>query len=438
MVHPVREHIPIYLAVDRPEEPGARPARSPTAGWPVFFAPEFADEQLAPHRGRPRARPARPSTASTSSPTVPLVVGDDVEACADPVRAYAALYIGGMGSREQNFYNALAVRMGFGDAAARSRTSTWPATTTAPRRPSRWSSSTRPSLLGPVERIAERMADLRRGRRHHALLVPFGDTPTNGSPRCAPRPRRSTNRASHVTPPGRRDSIDVLLQAIVLGIVQGLTEFLPISSTAHLRIVPALFGGTSMADRTTRAPRSPRSSSSARSLAMVLYFWRELVHVTVAWFRGLYDRVRAGHASSTGSAGISSSPPCRSASSACSSATRSRPGRATSGSIAQRADRARAGAGAAEKVGSATARRSRSTPTDAVVGRHRAGARADPRRVPVRHDDHRRPVPRADPRGGGPVLLPAVDPGGVLSGGYEAVKPRESPRRRAPVSPASR
>jgi len=34
------------------------------------------------------------------------------------------------------------------------------------------------------------------------------------------------------------------LQAMVLGIVQGLTEFLPISSTAHLRIVPALFGWT--------------------------------------------------------------------------------------------------------------------------------------------------------------------------------------------------
>ena len=51
-------------------------------------------------------------------PTVPLVVGDDPRACADPVRPYAALYVGGMGSREQNFYNALAVRMGYAEAAA--------------------------------------------------------------------------------------------------------------------------------------------------------------------------------------------------------------------------------------------------------------------------------------------------------------------------------
>ncbi len=45
------------------------------------------------------------------------MVGDDVAACAELVRWYAALYVGGMGSREQNFYNQLATRMGYGDAA---------------------------------------------------------------------------------------------------------------------------------------------------------------------------------------------------------------------------------------------------------------------------------------------------------------------------------
>jgi len=49
---------------------------------------------------------------------VPVVVGDDLEACAEPLRGYAALYVGGMGSREQNFYNQLAVRMGYGEEAA--------------------------------------------------------------------------------------------------------------------------------------------------------------------------------------------------------------------------------------------------------------------------------------------------------------------------------
>ena len=46
------------------------------------------------------------------------MVGADPRSCADQVRGYAALYIGGMGSREMNFYNALAVRMGFGETAA--------------------------------------------------------------------------------------------------------------------------------------------------------------------------------------------------------------------------------------------------------------------------------------------------------------------------------
>jgi alkanesulfonate monooxygenase SsuD/methylene tetrahydromethanopterin reductase-like flavin-dependent oxidoreductase (luciferase family) len=52
-------------------------------------------------------------------PTVPVVLNDDIEAAAAPLRSYCALYLGGMGSREKNFYNALAVRMGFAEGAAR-------------------------------------------------------------------------------------------------------------------------------------------------------------------------------------------------------------------------------------------------------------------------------------------------------------------------------
>ncbi|HJQ44574.1 MAG TPA: undecaprenyl-diphosphate phosphatase [Jatrophihabitantaceae bacterium] len=82
-----------------------------------------------------------------------------------------------------------------------------------------------------------------------------------------------------------------LLQAVVLGIVQGLTEFLPISSTAHLRIVPAIFGWHFAYNHHKNDPGAPFTAviQLGTTLAIVLYFWRELLHVTVAWFRGLYD-----------------------------------------------------------------------------------------------------------------------------------------------------
>jgi undecaprenyl-diphosphatase len=82
-----------------------------------------------------------------------------------------------------------------------------------------------------------------------------------------------------------------LLQAVILGIVQGLTEFLPISSTAHIRIIPALFDWH-FYHGTTNDPgaRFTAIVQLGTSAAIVLYFWRELLHVSVAWIRGLYDR----------------------------------------------------------------------------------------------------------------------------------------------------
>lgn len=75
-----------------------------------------------------------------------------------------------------------------------------------------------------------------------------------------------------------------LLEAIVLGVVQGLTEFLPISSTAHLRIVPALLGWN-----------DPGAAYSAviqlgTVIAVLAYFRQDIFKLTRAFLRGLVDR----------------------------------------------------------------------------------------------------------------------------------------------------
>ena len=77
-----------------------------------------------------------------------------------------------------------------------------------------------------------------------------------------------------------------LLQAIVLGIVQGLTEFLPISSSGHLRIVPAFLGWE---DPGTAFTAVIQLGTMA---AVVLYFRGDLLRIARAWLASLRDRDR--------------------------------------------------------------------------------------------------------------------------------------------------
>jgi undecaprenyl-diphosphatase len=76
------------------------------------------------------------------------------------------------------------------------------------------------------------------------------------------------------------------IQAVVYGVVQGLTEFLPVSSTAHLRIVQAWLNPHVQQDGFTAFTAVIQLGTM---LAVLLYFWRELLHVAVAWLRGLFD-----------------------------------------------------------------------------------------------------------------------------------------------------
>ena len=83
-----------------------------------------------------------------------------------------------------------------------------------------------------------------------------------------------------------------LLEAIVLGIVQGLTEFLPISSTAHLRIVPAFAGWEDPGAAFTAV------TQLGTLAAVLLYFRRDLLGIARAWLAGLRDPVRRATAES--------------------------------------------------------------------------------------------------------------------------------------------
>lgn len=155
-VHPVRERIPIYLAAVGPKN--LELTGEIADGWlAIFYAPEHAGELLA-HISAGRAKAGLTMEGFDVVPTVPVVIGDDLEACAAPVRAYSALYIGGMGSREKNFYNALAVRMGYDEAAAEVQDRYLARDYAAAAAAVPFEFIDRTALIGPRERIRERLA----------------------------------------------------------------------------------------------------------------------------------------------------------------------------------------------------------------------------------------------------------------------------------------
>ncbi|HEY0640517.1 MAG TPA: LLM class F420-dependent oxidoreductase [Pseudonocardiaceae bacterium] len=154
-VHPVREHLPLYLAAVGPRN--LRLAGEIADGWlALFFSPEHSADQLAAVAAG-RAAAGRDLAGFDVATTTPVVIGDDWRACADHVRAYSALYVGGMGSRERNFYNSLAAGMGFAAEAAevQDRYLARDHAGAQAALPLEFLDAT--ALLGPVERVADRM-----------------------------------------------------------------------------------------------------------------------------------------------------------------------------------------------------------------------------------------------------------------------------------------
>jgi len=112
------ENIPIYSANITPK--GVEAAAEVADGFfPVWMDPEqfqvFADPI---NRGFAKAGD-KDMTQFDVAPFVTVVLGDDVAQCMMPIRGAMALYIGGMGARNKNFYNDHAKRLGFEEAAVK-------------------------------------------------------------------------------------------------------------------------------------------------------------------------------------------------------------------------------------------------------------------------------------------------------------------------------
>ena len=117
MIGTVQDEVPIYIAAIGPKNTAL--TAEIADGWlPIMVSPEHMSE-FRPSLEEGWAKGGRSADDFDIAPGVQVRIDDDVESAHDHMRHFIALYVGGMGSREKNFYNALVTAYGFGDAARR-------------------------------------------------------------------------------------------------------------------------------------------------------------------------------------------------------------------------------------------------------------------------------------------------------------------------------
>lgn len=113
-----RADLPVYLASIGPKNVAL--TAEIADGWlPIFFSPQHYAATYDPNIQEGFAAAGGKSFAQFDiAPTVPVIISDDLEAARNALKPQLALYIGGMGAKGRNFYNDLAVRYGYEEAAA--------------------------------------------------------------------------------------------------------------------------------------------------------------------------------------------------------------------------------------------------------------------------------------------------------------------------------
>jgi F420-dependent oxidoreductase-like protein len=152
------EQLRIYTAAVTPA--GLSTAAEIADGvFPIWMDPERFD-LIGPHLAAGFAKGGQGRTLADFdvAPFVPVSLGDDLDACRAPVRAHLALYIGGMGPRQKNFYTDYVRRMGYADEAEQIQTLYLAGRKdeAAAAVPDRLVDAI--ALIGPAARIRERLA----------------------------------------------------------------------------------------------------------------------------------------------------------------------------------------------------------------------------------------------------------------------------------------
>ena len=176
-IAPVQERIPIYIASIGPRN--TELTGEIADGWlPIFFSPEHvgqARELL--DAGAARAGRSLNDDGFDIAPCVNVCIDDDVDRARDQMRHFIALYVGGMGSRERNFYNQLVQRYGFEDAAREIQELYLDGKKdeAAAAVPPELIDTT--ALVGPREQVRDRLAVYREAGVGSLIVVPVsGDT----------------------------------------------------------------------------------------------------------------------------------------------------------------------------------------------------------------------------------------------------------------------
>ena len=178
--HPVRAEIPVYIA-----SLGAKNVELTAEianGWlPMFFVPDKAREVFGPalDAGTARRDPALGPLDICAGGLVAIGEEKDVGSVRDLARPMVALYVGGMGARGQNFYNALVQRYGYEDAAAEIQDlylsgKKQEAEAAVPAELLELT-----SLVGPESYIKERLAAFREAGVTMLNVTPVGPSPTD-------------------------------------------------------------------------------------------------------------------------------------------------------------------------------------------------------------------------------------------------------------------